>query len=540
MNKISLNFLILTLLVFIISCSDQVAGGNSGSEAPNAISLVLPDGTPAAHARVRFANSDSYPDANTDTSWLSADEYGQLNIESLPFPLTRLEARMDNLSLSFVLSQSTKGIDITDTLKPSASLNFEVMLPLQSFLPGFWIEFKGLSSRTYCELHSCELTISNLPAGDWEYRIVPQDSLLEIREQPVSLVEGERRLESPIEVPFALQISPLVKNDTLRIDVASLLSGYSDILYNYPLLVQLDRSFDWSGMSLDGSDIRFSDISGNALPFKREVFSAYSGIASFWVQIPALSADRVELQIILQRGIEPELVEETNPFDSFYTQAWHLDESLNQPRSSALASGNSCMADSAGNSDEGAGLSNAVGVSGYALRTIAGDGWLNCGEISVGDTMTLSAWVKSDSIVPWARIIYRRSAEFTEATHFEYSLNISDSNQFTSNYLVEAGNLTTYEATEVDLGEWYHLVTRFNGHELTFFVNGDSTTSMAGSPPHMPGTGPSTLAGDPYSLGTQRLFGALDEVRFSSNARSNAWIAADYRSQVPGNRIVNW
>lgn len=55
-------------------------------------------------------------------------------------------------------------------------------------------------------------------------------------------------------------------------------------LPGFQVLIQLDSSFNWSAVNLDGSDIRFADVSGNAIDYWIEEWN-YGTSAKIWVKV---------------------------------------------------------------------------------------------------------------------------------------------------------------------------------------------------------------------------------------------------------------
>jgi len=82
-------------------------------------------------------------------------------------------------------------------------------------------------------------------------------------------------------------------------------------LTDYQVMIQLTSSWDgWSLVASDGSDIYFTDSSGNPLYFWIEKFDYTNKNAIIWVKIPSLPASST-IRIYLRFGVLP------NPYSSY-------------------------------------------------------------------------------------------------------------------------------------------------------------------------------------------------------------------------------
>lgn len=81
--------------------------------------------------------------------------------------------------------------------------------------------------------------------------------------------------------------------------------------------------------------------------------------------------------------------------------------------------------------------------------------------------------------------------------------------------------------TGLALGTWYYLALTYNGTTACLFLNGFDS-AVACSPPTWPAV-PMCLGNRP--AGDRAFHGIMDEVRFSTIARSNGWITTTYENQ---------
>ena len=97
--------------------------------------------------------------------------------------------------------------------------------------------------------------------------------------------------------------------------------------------------------------------------------------------------------------------------------------------------------------------------------------------------------------------------------------------------------VTTYAATVkpttsyLSLKEWHYVAVTYNGSQAKIYVDGNEEDSKDVSSILKSST-TDFYIGSYRGGGTYRWEGMIDEVRFSSNGRSSAWIKATYESEI--------
>jgi hypothetical protein len=129
--------------------------------------------------------------------------------------------------------------------------------------------------------------------------------------------------------------------------------------------------------------------------------------------------------------------------------------------------------------------------------------------------------------------------------------SIADKNIFLTSthkaaaYGYDTGPKTVFGVTTITTGVWHYIVGVFNGTNVTIYIDGSSDGSTACGNTFVGYAHPDLLlggidAGGSGDIGSSTyLDGIIDEPRFSSVARSAAWIAAEYNNQnSPGTFIT--
>jgi len=296
-------------------------------------------------------------------------------------------------------------------------------------------------------------------------------------------------------------------------------------LHDFPLLVTFTNDVTIGAHTLtSGYDIRFSDDSGEELPYQRESFGITDGAASgvFWVKVPTIYHDQDTI-IHMYYG-NPNAVDEQDASgvwgDTNYLGVWHLDDVT---YSCADSSGN-------GNTGQSIGVAAAAGVIGGGAE-FGGDG----DRISVAssavspDAFTISAWVEATEKI-WS--IFASWGNYTDPGVY---LRWSDGGQPIINFAYNA-NFQYFSSSAWDTlkGGYWHYVSFTvpgNGEDAVcgsqMFVDGVCIAQSWGV--HTPGQATKTSFNiGATNYGYYAFQGLMDEVRLSDSVRSAAWINFEY------------
>ena len=329
-------------------------------------------------------------------------------------------------------------------------------------------------------------------------------------------------------------------------------TGYqgSTTLTNFPALIRLSKArnnFDYSQCALaNGADVRFFDAEGNLLPSEVDTWNS-GGESLVWVSVPELNSDTV-ITVKYGNAAAPE-VTPTDVWTNGYVAVWHMSaaEGTFVQRDSTSTGKN---LNGANNSDYRKGMLCGVpGVVGAAAEL--GRGGIVTGGFSVSDTegaldgfsgLTLEVWTYQTAYpTDNHRYLFTKKG----------SLNGSDRIAYYAEQAKTTGKLAAYvkrtlNGSEGDTGvwqgdtypsaalnEWTHQVFRWRGDtgRSNGFLNGVNVITEPGAD-YKKGTlvqvGGSLYIGN-LNLSNNRVFpGKMDEVRISSVARSDDWIAATH------------
>ena len=281
-----------------------------------------------------------------------------------------------------------------------------------------------------------------------------------------------------------------------------------EALVNFPFLVKLENgvNIDYSKTNNDGSDIRFIDSDGTALSYEIEEWNE-SGASYVWVKIPQIDEGNTDhVFVYYGNPTATDASESANVWNSDFLAVWHLKE----------PSGNVLDSTSNGRHGTAVNLTRASsGIVGKSILTAASNSYVDV-TMPLGATVTIESWGKSTattfSDMLWCIDSDNHGPDlfFSGATIY---LNTWDG----------AGN--PYCARPTTSNQW-HLYTAVISSSITrLYVD----NVLCGTANYRNPTGSdfhiSSSAGYDWE-------GYIDEVRISSVARTQAWVIANYLSQI--------
>lgn len=272
----------------------------------------------------------------------------------------------------------------------------------------------------------------------------------------------------------------------------------SSSLTDYQVLVTLGSDFNYSHANNDGSDVRFANISGNALSYWIATWST-TGTSTIWVKVDSIPAND-STTIYMYYG-NPATTTTTANFDDTFTKdfgesglvgLWHVDE----------GSGTTVY-DFAGQGNTGT-MYNFVSPNGW-VGTDGGQ-WDGRSDVnfSVGDHLkfngsnnyvivanesnfdfertdpfSIEAWVKATVGAGGAIVV--KSAIVPGWGFFPgYLLYFRDSIGFNLLHYNDGNEIDVRGGTNLNDGNWHHIVMTYNGSSdangISLYSDGNSLT----------------------------------------------------------------
>jgi Concanavalin A-like lectin/glucanases superfamily/Domain of unknown function (DUF2341) len=343
---------------------------------------------------------------------------------------------------------------------------------------------------------------------------------------------------APASAQFSTEtINPSAFACRMRIAI----SGYnrSEPLMNFPLLVNLSTSlpgFSYQQFaSSSGADLRFTDATGTlVIPHEIDEWNP-NGVSTIWVRVPSITDTNDYVWAYWSNPAANLPASSTNGsvWLPEHDLVWHLKESTfpyadatqqhpalsgTTPASTSAKIGRGCTFN---------------GTSQY----------LNGGSVNLGNTFTLSAWVKIDPTATSIQTILANKSGGWNMNGFAFYVN---SYQTTDQKLIlETGNGTTGQnastiANVVTPGQWHHVaavVDELSG-TARLFVDGTDYTQNNSVTTDFLNQGVINLGR--FTNSSLYFKGAMDEVRIEAGTWSSNWIWSASMNATSSQTFVNY
>jgi len=314
----------------------------------------------------------------------------------------------------------------------------------------------------------------------------------------------------------------------ITVDHSKVGIGTTTPLANFPMLFSVtdtDLKFTGSGgkvASSTGLDILFTSSDGTTkLDYEMESYSSTTGQIIAWVEIPALSpsADTI-IYVYFGNASASDQSNMTGVWDSNYKGVYHL------PNGTTLSA-----TDSTSNVNNGtiSGATTGTGkMDGGASFDGVNDYILGANTVNTG-VSTVSAWMKMNVAPTFASAIVAGFAQGDGSGTTDKDIIINSASQARF-YVYDGAGRETGATSAMSTGVWYYLVGTQDGTTAYIYRNGAQEGSIAAGSSYTGYSGANNLIGG-HTSGYTYLNAYIDEVRFSSVARTADWIATEYNNQ---------
>jgi hypothetical protein len=300
-------------------------------------------------------------------------------------------------------------------------------------------------------------------------------------------------------------------------------SAQAENLTHFPVLIKLDSNrIDYTQTQDQGQDIRFVDSDNSTeLPYQIEKWDE-SGTSSVWVKVPQIdaSSNTDYIWMYYGNGSATDNQNASGVWNANYgwARVFHLNGNANNSASSGI---------------DGYVLGATFTSSGQIAGAYSFDGndYIDTNFAPTYGNFTIELWYYENSL---GSVDYPVGSKYGNSKAVMY--------QGGSNFVWEVVD-TNNEGDDIFLsgtflGAWHYVVLRRSGSTLDGFMDYDGTTGKGET--GNCGNGTVDLSESDFAIGALSTEGSpsgyfngtIDEVRFSSTARSDKWIAAQRLSMT--------
>ncbi|RJQ13687.1 DUF2341 domain-containing protein [Candidatus Parcubacteria bacterium] len=302
----------------------------------------------------------------------------------------------------------------------------------------------------------------------------------------------------------------------------------SENLLNFPILVSLTSSnIDYSKTKTGGADIRFIDTDNNtALNYEIEKWDK-TATSSIWVKVPQIdgtsSTDYIWMYYNNPNAIDNSTT--TGVWDSNFKFVHHFGPTDASASDSTQNAFNGTVTDATAIASPIAGNSKDFDLSSTQITL---------GNLTITDNqgeITISAWINKDTNSGNDAIYSNFNTGAVNGALLRTGAANIEALWKNSAGTVFGGDI----GLTASVGAWQHVVFRLSLSEgkLSGYKNGveGGTTYTPTGDANDTNSNEDIFGTSPHDL-TQDFDGKIDEIRFSSTARSNSWILAEYKNGV--------
>lgn len=323
-------------------------------------------------------------------------------------------------------------------------------------------------------------------------------------------------------------------DNIMQITFAGYEDSWNQTLTDFPVLVVLPDEFDYSDFtdSVDGADLRFANAAGVELPYEIEEWNT-SGESSIWVRVDTISGSSDYIYMYWNNPdatVPPEYRTNGQVWSNGYEAVWHYNRNV---------------LDSTSNNNHGVdiGTTDAYGSEsqiGHARYFNGSDACISMpltATSSITNSLTISTWFKQGAYTDHSYMGLITKAD-SWGGNFSFMFDLTNDN--TGNDLRFAlsnngSNMALIRNSNTTFDEWHHMAGVWDGVTMRLYVDGREVDSTAFSGNMFQSNVIPVVGTIYYTSSTWNKFnGFIDEMRISTQARSEVWIKASYINQNAG------
>lgn len=330
-------------------------------------------------------------------------------------------------------------------------------------------------------------------------------------------------------------------------------AGVTNGVGHIPVLVRLwSGNFDFSKALGDGSDIRFSDTNGTAIPYEIEYWNNTADSAAIWIRIDSAKGNDsiCAFRIYYGNNLVTSQSNSKTVFDTGngFMGVWHLGEDASGIGTAGLYHDATYLGNNGDDSISATGKDGVAGRGQQFNGTSDFIGNIQLGAAGASD-WTTSAWVKTSALAAGMIVTNRRDpATVSNSLHCGWWAGAATNNG--AAYFSNDGPSCEYGAVSSTnltvTGNWHQVVGTVSASMATYKIYIDGVLEATGNITiGGPCYGRSSGSTGWWEIGKGDAWGGatcwngyIDEVRMAKVARSDDWIKLSWAVEKPASQVI--
>jgi hypothetical protein len=536
----------IAVAALLPACMNSLNPGTSGSETGNGWitgEIVDTTGLPMANVQVTLSLAcydpcrDSIPYRRDTTDASGVYEFSHIKNGNYTLQSVHLAHRTRTLRTG-VWNEGNEICIPADTLRPPGSI--KIFPPERVDVLFGYLYIPGTTVFAFMNNRTDPVLLDSVPSGTIEEVCYASKALQEtsVITRGVSVAPGDTVIIAHTDWKCSKR---------LFLNTSSSGANVSGTVTEFPVVVRLSQvNFLFSEARGDGSDIRFTTMSGSPLCYEIERWDSLRQKAEIWVRVDTILGNNARQYITMYWG-NPEAGDLSNGVPVFDTAqgfqaVWHLNESP--------VAGVYGILDRTANRNNGTPRNNLTaadyieGNIGGSLNLdgpIGGGGdWVqfpNTASLDYQGALMVSAWFRVlDNGCGCNQGIFSKYVETSSAAH-GYALSFNTAQRLM--FVVGSGSILYYITSDNTItdSEWHYAAAGVSADSLYMYLDGKKQTATIKGVP-IPSSGPAGIGILASNIDGNYFAGDVDEVRVRSVKPDAKRIFLEYKNQNRDNRLV--
>jgi len=417
------------------------------------------------------------------------------------------------------------------SLKPVASIQGTIPVSLLPLTGTIYVQVYGLDRIAKVGPTTGKFTLSDVPEGSYALRFLLSAS--DFSAKNVSGVSVHSGSAEDIGTIHLFPYGPWAFSKKIILNTTPSGAAVAGTVTHFPVLIRLTADIvDFSSFASAGADIRFAKSDSTPLPFEIARWDVAGKSAELWVTMDTVRGNDSAQCIMMYYG-NPWVSSVSSGAAAFggngFIAVWHLD-------------GNCVDASGSGHDGVNYGSIDTAGIMGRCAKFNGGDSITIPGLLGTPATLTLSAWVKTDTTAASGQDIV--SLGDAALIREDEVVSAYGTGGYAHRYTKNGDTTFTKVTSGQNIAKtgWRYIAFSFDNEAQvhSLYIDGAAVrVDSSAYPIDYTGVGVNTFIGaHGNNKKSYNNRGLIDEVRVCAVARSGDWIRLCFMNQRTDDKLV--